>query len=481
MSEELPGGEIHITQNEDTASSHLSKELQKLLFLRPEMQEWRDKIITEQQKSWEQEEQKYSSLSTPENLSRFFGSLPHTTTGWMIRTLSPENALLQTNTTTHLEPKQRSYVIIDPFRIGSLWKQHGSFALREVRNKDDMAQMIAAVRDWLLHAQPMLSGRVILGWDGRIGRFQEIKKAAIGWTSKKNPKLVPSNRAYLTMHGTMYGLLNSQQYARNHLDQGERTIKNIKSEVAQLIAHCVEKKPAPPELASANSTIQELVSKIRSQVEVRWSFFYLEKMMIDYLLKLNWGQYDSTRVYWAAKTLQAWLRDRIGKSASIKEQVILLELAKNVELYHWKQAICGEKTWKIDIFEILEDISRDFPAFIAQISHYVPLRDAAIFNPFFSFYREWQAFAAENPDNSQEAQQKVARQYILLTLQEIKTRYAYHGDMRPGEITSLKNRITILEKLREKFFSEKPEISLDFWAEKTTINEILKKEIARYK
>gem|GEM_PF-2848931 len=51
MSEELPGGEIHITQNEDTASSHLSKELQKLLFLRPEMQEWRDKIITEQQKS----------------------------------------------------------------------------------------------------------------------------------------------------------------------------------------------------------------------------------------------------------------------------------------------------------------------------------------------------------------------------------------------------------------------------------------------
>gem|GEM_PF-2812082 len=71
------------------------------------------------------------------------------------------------------------------------------------------------------------------------------------------------------MHGTMYGLLNSQQYARNHLDQGERTIKNIKSEVAQLIAHCVEKKPAPPELASANSTIQELVSKIRSQVEVR--------------------------------------------------------------------------------------------------------------------------------------------------------------------------------------------------------------------
>gem|GEM_PF-2652779 len=110
----------------------------------------------------------------------------------------------------------------------------------------------------------------------------------------------------------------------------------------------------------------------------------------------------------------------------------------------------------------MEDISRDFPAFIAQISHYVPLRDAAIFNPFFSFYREWQAFAAENPDNSQEAQQKVARQYILLTLQEIKTRYAYHGDMRPGEITSLKNRITILEKLREKFFSEKPEISLDF-------------------
>lgn len=66
-------------------------------------------------------------------------------------------------------------------------------------------------------------------------------------------------------------------------------------------------------------------------------------MMIDYLLKLDGGQYDSTRVYWAAKTLQTGLQDRVGKGASITEQAILFEQAKNVELYHWKHCVCGAK------------------------------------------------------------------------------------------------------------------------------------------
>ena len=132
-----------------------------------------------------------------------------------------------------------------------------------------MNHMVTAVRDWLLGTQPILSGRVILGQDGRVGRFQEIKKPHIGRSSQKNPKLVPSNRAYLTIHQDIYGLLNSQQYARNHLEYGKRTIEEITDDIAQLIANCVEKKPVSPEPTNTNAAIQELVTSIRSRVQVR--------------------------------------------------------------------------------------------------------------------------------------------------------------------------------------------------------------------
>lgn len=481
MSKELPKEQEDVTPIEQEEWSYYSKELQILLNQRPELQQWRDEIIAEQKEWGEEEKEKYSSLSIPESLSRFFVSLPHTTTGWMIRALSPENALLRSDRIKHLKIEQRPYVVIDPFRIGNLWRQHWSFLLREVKNKDDMSHMVTAVRGWLLRTQPILSGRVILGQDGRVGRFQEIKKAQIGKASQKNPKLVPSNRAYLTVHHDLYGLLNSQQYARNHLDHGRRTIEEITNDVAQLIAKCVEKKIPSLESLNRDSDLVELVRNIQSRVKVRGSFFYIEKLMIDYLLKLDGGQHDSTRVYWAAKTLQSWLKDRIGKSAGIKEQVILLELGKNVELYHWKHKVLGAKKGKVDIFEVLEDISADFPGFKARLVDYVPLKEAPVFNPFFSFYREWKSFWEQNSDTPLEAQQRVARQYILITLQEIKTRYAYNNDTHSGEIASLKKRMETLEKLRWRFFSDKPEIVLDFWAEKTTINESLKKEITRYK
>lgn len=103
--------------------------------------------------------------------------------------------------------------------------------------------MISAVREWLLNAQPILSGRIILGPDGRIGRFQEVKKGKQGRESQKNPKLVPSNRAYLTMHRGIYSALDSQQYARNHLAQGAKTVADISPQIAELVSHCLLKKP----------------------------------------------------------------------------------------------------------------------------------------------------------------------------------------------------------------------------------------------
>lgn len=82
-----------------------------------------------------------------------------------------------------------------------------------------MEEMITMVQQWLLEAQPIFSGRILLGTDGRMGRFQEEKKAKQGRSSRKNPKLVPNNRAYLTIHRDMYGVLDSQQYAKNRLKQ----------------------------------------------------------------------------------------------------------------------------------------------------------------------------------------------------------------------------------------------------------------------
>lgn len=115
MPEELPNNQTHDVHEEN----HLTKELQKLLSQRPELQEWRDVLVAEQTETGKQAGQKYSSLSSQENLSKFFVSLPHSIRGWMIRTLSPENALLQIDART-LEIEQRPYVVIDPFRIGSL-------------------------------------------------------------------------------------------------------------------------------------------------------------------------------------------------------------------------------------------------------------------------------------------------------------------------------------------------------------------------
>lgn len=116
-----------------------------------------------------------------------------------------------------------------------------------------MTQMINAVRDWLLKAQPILSGRIIQGTDGRMGRFQEVKKGKQGRGTQKNPKLVPSNRAYLTMHHDIYGVLDSHQYAQNHLAHGKRTVEAISDDVAQLVAHSLEKRSVPRQLAHTNA------------------------------------------------------------------------------------------------------------------------------------------------------------------------------------------------------------------------------------
>jgi len=140
----------------------------------------------------------------------------------------------------------------------------------------------------------------------------------------------------------------------------------------------------------------------------------------------------------------------------------LLELGKNVELYHWKHKILGAKTGKVDIFGVLEDITHDFPAFQERIKQYTPSQKTPVMNPFSTFYREWGSFSNHATKDPLEAQKKVARQYIFVTLQEIKTRYAYQQGSTPGEISSLKKRIEILNQLRIQFFAEKPEITIDF-------------------
>ncbi len=75
----------------------------------------------------------------------------------------------------------------------------------------------------------------------------------------------------------------------------------------------------------------------------------------------------------------------------------------------------------------------------------------------------------------------LAKQYILITLQEIKMHYAYNNSITENESASLRKRIERINLLRQRFFSEKPEIAIDFSVKKDTLNKALKKEIARYK
>lgn len=283
------------------------------------------------------------------------------------------------------------------------------------------------------------------------------------------------------MHGGICGIynaLNSQYYARNHLVEGAKTVAEISPEIVQLISHCLRKTPAQNSMEELKMMVQWLVAEIIEKLRGRL-FFHTRKAEIDYLLKLDGGQYDGTRVYWTTKTLQAWLRNRLGKNAGIKEQTMLIEQAKDVELFHWKRFICGAEKWKVDISHVLDEISSDFPAFKERIQNYILPEDSLIFDPFFSFYREWRAFLDQNPEDSLGAQQIITRQYLFITLQEMKSRYAYLDIVPEVDQRLLQGRIAILNQLRERFFPSLPEIMLDFWVEKTILNEALKKEISK--
>jgi hypothetical protein len=47
------------------------------------------------------------------------------------------------------------------------------------------------------------------------------------------------------MHDGVYSALDSQQYARNHLAQGAKTVTDISSEIAELVSYYLSTKTAP--------------------------------------------------------------------------------------------------------------------------------------------------------------------------------------------------------------------------------------------
>ncbi len=390
----------------------------------------------------------------------------------MIRAFSPENGLLRISK-QNTEGEQKAGVVIDPFLAESFGKNRWNPWLAKIEAIEDMREMVRKIHAWFQDTRQIIGGRVVVAPDGTVGVFQEIKK-----TGRNAHKMIPINRARVQVHRDIYGAINRHNYAKDKLNNDQRTIEEISGDVAELIQLCMMKREW---IDTDVPTIHDLVGNISEWIEGEATFFYLEKMMIDYLLKLNGGQYDSTRVYWAAQTLQAWLRDRLWKNAGITEQQILLEQAKDIELHHWKNVVCGTTTWKIDIEHVIEDIPWDYTAFKERISRYNPLKNTTVFNPFSWFYKEWGNFLGRKDSTPYEAQLKITKQYILITLQEIKMRYAYNDDIPENESASLRKRIERINVLRQRFFPEKPEISIDFSAEKNTINDALKKEIARYK
>lgn len=166
-----------------------------------------------------------------------------------------------------------------------------------MRTIEDMRKMVRKIQTWFKNTNPIASGRVVVSPDGTVGLFQEKRNIT------QNTKMSALKRAKIQIHDDIYSTINAHNYAKNTLREDQKTVIEVSDSVAALVAACMIKNQGT-NVDEHVTTIHELVASITSDLEDKATFFYLEKMMIDYLLKLNGGQYDSTRVYWAAQTLQ---------------------------------------------------------------------------------------------------------------------------------------------------------------------------------
>ncbi len=345
-----------------------------------------------------------------------------------------------------------------------------------------MDNLVATSREWLKHATPIIrSGRMLAWSDGNILRFQE---------SIDNSTTHGIPRAQAFMHTSIYDAIGSQMYASNRLEIDVEDVESLSPQIANLVAASLQKDRTEETQDSINKIVTDLIFEFdKNETSIMRRNFYLRKMIIQYLLKLDNNQYDKVRIYWAMRALQAGMRDRQGKEHGIDTGLEFAQQSKDIELYYWVQSVLGISGGgrKIDIVQYIESLNVEgwdgFEKFCQRIEWYKKREWAPIFKPFFDFYREWEEFSKQEhaQKKSWEAQRIVARQYILIMLSEIKIRYAYRDTISSGEQSSLQTRLDMINEIWDRFVSNFTKISIDFSAEKNTINDALKKEIARYK
>ena len=190
---------------------------------------------------------------------------------------------------------------------------------------------------------------MLAGTDGRILRFQETQQPVADHKGT-------INRAIASMHLSVYDAIASQGYASDKLAIDVESVESLSPKIAELVAASLHASNIGTVQNRINEIVQSLVSEFdQDDTSILQRNFYLRKMLIRYLLKLNSKQYDTVRIYWAMHALQEGMRDRRGKEHGINTGLEFTKQAKDIELYHWLHCTFGShENKKIDIMSTLE-------------------------------------------------------------------------------------------------------------------------------
>lgn len=368
----------------------------------------------------------YHYLTSQGRLVSYFNNdLPFTPSGWLTRAASPNRALPNINP-TQPDRERRSQIVIDPWRILSILERYeGNDWWERVNNFS-----------WLFCDARCIvpSGRIMVMPDGEILRFQERLEAV-----DEGRKCI--RRASLYMHRDIYTTIWASEHARTKLTGDIEGIEAISQGVTQVVSQILSNHNLKRE--DVEKIITDFIWRQGSQTrDISQRNFYIRKMFTHYLLKLGASQYRSMRIFWALETLKSGIRDRWWKSSGINIWRELTIQAKDLELYYWKNCIFW--IWwsnRVDISQFLDSLDDDdkFWAFKKRIQNYTPRKSYPIFEPFKSFYREWQEFLSQSWDKNL-AKRILIRQYTLTTLFEAKILYLYDDDSRWIRDASFLNR-----------------------------------------
>lgn len=440
-------------------------------------QEIRRGHIDRQRRKWIENWVFYSYSTTPEVSNKFRSRTPSSIAGQMARAFSPDGAYLdfQRIPRTITEEDLRRLVILDPEKIPNICRQ---LWIEIVNNDTERAE--EDIRSFFQNTTPFVTGRIFFTPNGKIGKFQQN----IQWKVGRWGKRVWIENSSFTLHDDIYDCLGSQVHASKKLINDIDDLGTLNPEIASLVHQKMLK--ITDEDNDFLTWIKDIVTKIKKKTKKQTQFFYIQKMIIDYLLKLNGGQYDEVRINQSITTLRKGMNDRIGRKSSIQSQSAFLNQETYIEWARWKSSLNNTPgNSKLDPNSILTSIQDNYDTFMSRMSFYSPGREGIVppFEPFTGFQLAWQLLykEAKNQDSVARAQRLFLQQYFLLFFQEMKLRYGYWSPKLKNHNASLQERIKNINTLSQKYSLGLENIVIDFTDEPGKLRESLKTIISSVK